>query len=267
MLSKVWQLFLRDARTALSYPLSFWSQWIAIPLGVTGMWFVSKLIPPSHHFGFAGHSGTYFSYVVINLAFLGFQSTAVSAFQSAVQGSQSMGVVEALLVTPTDLPLLIVSSTLWSFTLTAARVVVYLLSAILVFHLDLSQANPGAILLSLALIVTCMSAFGIFSAASVMTFKQPSPTGLVLGSVSQLLGGVFFPIALLPLWLRHVSQILPITHGLGAIRAAAHGATLAQMEPDLVWLACASVVLLPLALFAFHRSVGRAKYDGTLGQY
>ena len=267
MLSKVWQLFLRDARTALSYPMSFWPQWIAIPLGVTGVWFISKLIPPSHHFGVGGQTGTYFSYVVLNVAFLGFQSTAVSAYQNAVRGTQSTGVLEALLVTPTDLPLLVVACSLWAFALTAVRVVVYLLSAMLIFHLDLSHANSAAILLSLALIVTCMSSFGIFSAASVMTFKQPSPTGLVFGSASQLLGGVFFPISLLPLWLQHVSQVLPITHGLGAIRAAAHGATLGQMGPDLVWLACASLLLLPLALFAFHRSVIRAKYDGTLGQY
>lgn len=267
MLNKVWQLFLRDARTALSYPLNFWSQWVAIPIGVTGLWFVSKLIPPSHHFGFGGRTETYFSYVVLNVAFWGFQNNAMQSFQNSIRLTQMVGVLESLLVTPTNLPLLVIASSLWSFALTAARVAVYLLTATLVFHLSLNQANPQSMLIVLALMVTCMSSIGILGAASIMTFKQTSPAGVLFSGASQVLTGVLFPIALLPAWLQHVSQWLPLTHALNAIRAGAHGASVAQMMPDVLWLGYASAILLPTSLAVFARSVRRAKYDGTLGQY
>jgi ABC-2 type transport system permease protein len=60
---------------------------------------------------------------------------------------------------------------------------------------------------------------------------------------------------------------LPITHALNGMRAAVSGLTLAQTWYDAVWLCVATVILLPISLFYFHRAVQRAKMDGTLGHY
>lgn len=267
MLRKAAAIFERDVRLALSYRVNFWSQWVSIAISVAGFWFVSQFVPPSTKFGAGGRAESYFTFVVVGLAFVNYQSTAIQSFQRAIRGDQMLGTLEAILVTPTSLPLIVFASSLWPFALTTLQVTWYLVLAALLFGLDLHHANVAATLAFLALTVACMSPLGVLGAASVMVLKQTSPTNFIVGGAAQLLGGVLFPVSALPLPLQYVSWSLPLTHALGGIRGAVRGETLAQLFPDAAWLLIAALVLLPASLFAFRRAVDRAKMDGTLGHY
>lgn len=267
MWSKVGAIFLRDARLAVSYRMSFWLQWVSIAVSVTGFWFISQLVPASHKFGYPGHKASYFEYVVVGLAFVNYQTTALQTFQRSIRGDQMLGTLEAILATPTSLPLIILSSGVWTFFLTTLQVACYLALAAGFFGLNLGHVNLLSALFILLLTIACMSPLGVMAAATVMTFKQPGPTNFVMGGAAQLLAGVLFPITLLPVPLQYISRLLPLTHALHAMRGAVNGATLFQLEPDVIWLSAATLVLLPTSLLFFRRSVDRAKMDGTLGHY
>lgn len=161
-MNKILAIFLRDARLALSYPASFWMRWVSTALAVLGFAMVSRLVPPSVHLGVAGSRGTYFDYVVINVAFFSLQATALQSFSQAIRNDQFCGTLEPLLSTPT-------------------------------------------------------------------------------------------PLAL--------------THGLNAMRAALAGASWSAGGADILWLNVASLILLPIALLTFGRSVQHCRVDGTLGHY
>jgi ABC-type multidrug transport system permease subunit len=263
---KVGAIFLRDARLAVSYPMSFWVGWVSIAGQVLAFYFMSKLIGPSRSFGFGGREGSYFDYVIVNLAFVEFQTVAISSFQRAIRSDQMLGTLEALLATPTSLSLIVLSSGLWAFTLTAVEVTVYLGIASLL-GLNLTHTNLETAIAFLLLTVACMSPVGVLSAASIMTFKQLGPTNWVANGLAMLLGGVLFPVSKLPVALQYVSWMLPITHALNGIRGAVNGATLMQLAPDALWLAACAALLLPISLLAFSHAVRRAKLDGTLGHY
>jgi ABC-2 type transport system permease protein len=259
-------IFVRDARLAFSYPMSFWLGWVSIAGQVLAFYFVGELVGPSKSFGFGGHETSYFNYVIVNLAFVEFQTVAIQSFQRAIRSDQMLGTLEAVLATPTSLPLIVLSSGLWAFTLTAVEVAVYLAIGSLL-GLDLAKTNvvtAGAFLL---LTVACMSPVGVLSAASIMTFKQLGPTNWVASGLAMLLGGVLFPVSKLPVLLQYVSWLLPITHALNGIRGAVAGATIAQLAPDAWWMIACAVLLLPVSLVAFAAAVRRAKIDGTLGHY
>lgn len=263
---KIGAIFVRDARLAVSYPMSFWLGWVSIAGQVLAFYFMSKLIGPSRSFGFGGRAGTYFDYVIVNLAFVEFQTVAISSFQRAIRSDQMLGTLEAVLATPTSLPLIVLSSGLWAFTLTAVEVAVYLGVASLL-GLNLAHTDLRTAAAFLALTVACMSPLGVLSAASIMTFKQLGPTNWVANGLAMLLGGVLFPVSKLPVALQYVSWMLPITHALNGIRGAVNGATLAQLAPDALWLGICACLLLPVSLLAFSHAVRRAKLDGTLGHY
>lgn len=267
MWSKVGAIFVRDARLALSYRLNFWLQWVSIVVSVAGFYFISQLVPPSQRFGYHGHVGSYFEYVIIGLAFASFQSTALQSFQRSIRGDQMLGTLEAILATPTNLPLIILSASVWSFLLTALQVAFYLVVAAGLFGLDLGHVNVLTVACFLALTIACMSPLGVMGAATIMTFKQAGPTNFIMGGAAQLLSGVLFPVSLLPLPLQWVSIALPLTHTLSGMRGGINGATIPQLAPDIVWLSIATLVLLPTSLFVFRRAVERAKMDGTLGHY
>ncbi|HXN09071.1 MAG TPA: ABC transporter permease [Candidatus Acidoferrales bacterium] len=265
-LRKALAIFVRDARLALSYPMSFWLSWISIAGQVLAFYFMSKLIGPSKTFGFEGHESSYFDYVIVNLAFVQFQTVAIQSFQRAIRSDQMLGTLEAVLATPTSLPLIVLSSGLWAFALTAVEVAVYLGIAS-TLGLSLVHTNLATAAVFLLLTVACMSPVGVLSAASIMTFKQLGPTNWVANGLAMLLGGVLFPVSKLPVLLQGVSWMLPITHALNGIRGAVNGATVTQLAPDAVWMVVCAVVLLPISLFAFAAAVRRAKLDGTLGHY
>lgn len=265
-LYKALAMFKRDALLDLSYDMSFWVRWLSIGVSVLSFYFISKLIPPSPSYGFGGRAATYFDFIVVSIAFVRFQATAIQCFQNAIRTDQTAGTLEALMATPTSLPVIILSTGLWAFALTFLQVFLTLGIGLLL-GLDLSHINFVSTFVLVLLTIACMSPIGVMSAAGIMTFKQAGPTGFVMGSASNLLGGALFPVAMLPAYLQYVSWLLPITHSLNGIRGALRGGTLSQLAPDALWLLAAALVLLPISLWSFARAVQRAKIDGTLGHY
>ncbi|MBV8355413.1 MAG: ABC transporter permease [Candidatus Eremiobacteraeota bacterium] len=265
-LRKARSIFVRDVRLAYSYVLTFWTNFLGTAGQAITFYFVAKLVAPTASFGTAGHAMSYFEYVAVNLAFMRFQSAATTSFQRAVRNDQMMGTTEALMVTPTELPLMIASAGLWPFALAAIQIVVFLaVSMPLGLHLD--HVDGVSLTAFTILTVLVMSPLGILAGAGIMSFKQELPTGLLVGGLASLLGGVLFPISKLPEALQRVAWLLPITHSLNGVRGAVVGASLWQLRADAVWLLVVSLVLVPLSLYVFARAVRRTKIDGTLGDY
>jgi len=113
-----------------------------------------------------------------------------------------------------------------------------------------------------------LAAIGILSASFAVVFKRGDPFALILGTGSALFSGVFFPIEMLGTNLQNVSQILPTTYGVSAIRRVLiSGAGLREVQGQITTLCIFLVVLLPFSMWVFSRAVRRAKREGSLIQY
>jgi ABC-2 type transport system permease protein len=264
--AKVAAIFRRDAVVALSYPGNFALSWLSIGVEVTVAWYISQLVHPDAKYGAGAHVASYFQYLAINTAFVRFQTAALNSFADAIRDGQLTGTLEVVLATPTTLPILVLSSSVWSFALTALQTVVYLLVAVL-FGLDLSHVDFGTAGAFLILTVAAVSPLGVLAAALAMVIKKTGPVAWISNSTANLFGGVFLPLSSLPFALQVVGWCLPITHALNGFRAAAAGIPLSQVGPDAIWLLVSSIVLMPLSLWIFVRSVNKARVDGTLAMY
>jgi ABC-type multidrug transport system permease subunit len=265
-LAKMAAIFHRDVRVALSYPGNFALSWLSIGVEVVIAWYISQLIQPSAKFGSEGHVATYFQYLVINSAFVRFQTAALNNFAEAIRDGQLTGTLEVVLATPTTLPVLVLSSGVWSFTLTALQTVVFLAIA-LPFGLDLGHVNLTTAFVFLLLTVISTSPLGVLAAALSMVIKKTGPVEWISNSSATLFGGVYVPLAGLPWILQAIGWCLPITHALAGFRAAAGGVPLSHVAGDALWLLVASVILMPLSLWLFVRAVNKARVDGTLAMY
>jgi ABC-2 type transport system permease protein len=265
-LAKMGAIFVRDARTALAYPAYFHSQWLAIGVEVTIAFYLSLLVAPSSAFGANGETGSYFTYLVVSFAFVTFQNNAMLSFAESVREGQTTGTLEAVLATPTSLSLIILSTGLWSFALTLARVVFYFLLAML-FGLNLHHMNWLTAVVFLVLTVASVSPIGVFAAAATMAFKKTGPLAFSVNSATSLFGGVYIPLVKLPLALQAIGWMLPITHALNGFRSALYGASLWDLRVEVVWMLGLTAVLMPSSLYLFSRTVQRGRHDGSLGQY
>ncbi|HDN80506.1 MAG TPA: ABC transporter ATP-binding protein/permease [Chloroflexi bacterium] len=262
-------LFLRrDFLIQLSYRFAFILQLFGILFSTASFYFIAKLFGSATAPYLSNYGGDYFSFVLIGIAFVGYQGVALHSFSDAIRTGQVTGTLEAMLVTPTRLSTLLLSSSLWNFVLTSLRVVIYLLMGIFLFGANLRQANVLAALVILGLSIPAFSALGILSASFIMVFKRGDPINFLISSLSVLLGGVYYPVAVLPQWLQILARILPITYSLEAMRRALLlGDSLITLMGEIAALIAFAAVLWPLSLLAFHYAVRQAKRDGSLAQY
>ncbi|MDQ6827109.1 MAG: ABC transporter permease [Candidatus Eremiobacteraeota bacterium] len=258
-------VFVRDARLAVSYWVNFALGWLGISVEVVILSFIATLVAGNHKFGFGG-SVSYFQFVVINVAFVRFQSTALTAFSDAIRDGQTYGTLEVILATPTQLPLIVLSAGLWAFVYTALQTAIYLAVAT-AFGLDLHRVNLAGALILLVLTITAVSPLGILAAAATIRWKKTGFVTWAMGSLTILGSGVYFPWNRLPHALQIVGWLLPITHALNGFRAAVAGASTAQLLSECLWLFVATLGLMPVALLTFNSAVRDAKMQGTLGQY
>jgi ABC-2 type transport system permease protein len=163
---------------------------------------------------------------------------------------------------------LVIGSALWSYVMTTLRVFIFLLLGVVVFTLDLSDANYPAALLILLLSIVAFASIGIIAAGIIMVIKRGEPLTSLFSAFANLVGGIYYPVAILPDGLQLIARLLPITYAVRAMRLALlTGATWQVLLPDIVALLIFIVVLFPLALLIFQRAVERARIEGSLAHY
>ena len=264
--AKVAAIFRRDRIVALSYPGNFAITWVSILVEVVIAWYISMLVHPSAKFGSGGEVVSYFQFIAINFAFVRFQTAALNSFADAIRDGQLTGTLEVVLATPTTLPVLVLSSGLWSFTLTALQTTAFLLIAV-AFGLDLTHVNAVTALVFLALTIAAVSPLGVLAAALAMVIKKTGPVEWLSLASASLFGGVYVPLSQMPIALQVIGWCLPISHALIGFRAAAAGVPLTHVAGEAIWLLGSAVLLTPLALWIFVRAVNKARVDGTLAMY
>jgi ABC-2 type transport system permease protein len=105
-----------------------------------------------------------------------------------------------------------------------------------------------------------LAGLGLFSAGLSLLFKRAESFHFFANSLFRFFSGVYFPVTIFPLGLRYLSQGIPFTHALEALRRAAlQGSTLSELRGEVFALAAFTVILLPGGIiffrWAYHRSL------------
>jgi ABC-2 type transport system permease protein len=267
-LAKLGAFLVRDFWEELSYPFGFVWRVGTILFKLVTFFFLARLVAGAALPQLEPYGGQYFPFVVLGLALASFQAVALSAVSGNILVGMYTGTLEAMLVTPTSLATIVFSSMLYQFCSALLEILLYLAFGFWFFGLALGQANLPATALALLLTLLAHLPLGILAAAFILLFKQGDPMTSILGSLSALLGGVYFPLAILPEWVRLVSRCLPFTYALEALRQAVlNGQGVAQLAAPLLILTAFAAVLLPLSLAVFAWAVRQAKRLGTLSQF
>lgn len=265
---KVWAFLRRDWHIESSYPISLLLQFLGVFFNVFVFYFLSRLVAGFEIPTLASYGGDYFAFVLVGIAFSGYFGVGLSSFASNLRTAQTTGTLEAMLLTPTRLSTIIFSSCLWDYLLTTLRTLVHLALGALLFGVSFDRGNYLAAFLILILAVITFSSLGVIAASFIMVLKRGDPVTWLVNALASLLGGVFYPIDVLPSWLQGVSNFVPVTYALRAMRRALLvGASTRALLPDMLTLAAFGVILLPVSLLAFRLAVHRARMDGSLAHY
>lgn len=205
------------------------------------------------------------------LPFLNYFMVGFSSLANAIRSEQSQGTLESVLMTPINLPTLIISSSAWNFVLATFHSFLYLFFGWALFGVSY-RGNFLLALLFLFLTTLVLASIGILSASFAMVFKRGDPFAIIIGTGSALFSGVFFPTQLLSSVAGEsfgfISRLIPTTHGIEGIRRVLiQGQGFAEVRGPALTLLMFLAVLLPFSLWVFARAVRRAKREGSLIQY
>ena len=266
--SKLGAFLWRDLLEASSYRFAFMMQFGSLFMVLVSFFLLSRMFEDAFLPHLERYGGSYFSFALIGIALATYTTLSMQTFRSTIRRSQMNGTMEALLVTQTKLPTIIVGSCQYSFVFGTLQVAVSLLVGAAIFKADIAFGNMLGAILALGLTVLSTAGLGILSASFVMVIKQGDPISFLTNGATWLLSGVAYPVAVLPSGLQPLSRLVPTTHGLEAMRLSLlNEASLGDVAPQLLVLALFAVALLPAGLLAFRFAVRRAKLDGSLSHY
>ena len=256
--------FLEDS----SYRLAFAMDFIGAFLEIALFYFIAILIGKSADHYFTLESYSYFSFLLVGIAFTRFADNGMRSFSHKIQDYQVTGTLEAMLSSSTSIYKILFSSVLWKHLYMIFIVIMYFVMGLMIFGLTLNNANWLSVFCVLLLAIVSLSSLGIMAASFIMFYKRGDPVLWLFGIVSSILGGVYFPVKVLPDWLQSISNCLPITYILKAMRKALfQGATLAEIALQIIVLLLFCLILMPLSLMSFNRSVRKARSAGTLTHF
>ena len=164
--------------------------------------------------------------------------------------------------------MILAGSSLYPFVLLSLRTTIYLGWGAALFGFPLRDANWLGAICILAASVLAFSGLGILSASYLLVFKRGNPVNWAVLGVSSVVGGMMYPVSVLPKWLQYLARLVPVTYSLEGMRAAMLGhASMRELWPSLAALLAFTAVLLPVSFLAFSWALRRTKIAGTLTHF
>lgn len=256
----------RDALLQLSYQFNLLTFFSTAFFSAFLAYFVSDLVGDSEDL--SRYDGSYFDFVIVGLALTSYAALGVAAFTRQIQQEQGAGTLEVLLGGPTRLGTLLAGGFVVPLALTTIEVAAVIAVGMGLLGVGLTVE---AVLLSVPIVVLTVANFcamGIVSAALVLLVKRGDPISGPLYQATLILSGALFPIELFPAWLEVIARLTPAYYGVRGMREAMlTDAGLSGTVDEMLVLTGFVIILLPLAVRLFGRSIVAAKRYGVLGSY
>ncbi|RJQ65803.1 MAG: ABC transporter permease [Desulfobacteraceae bacterium] len=234
-----WNILVKDMRTYyLKPPNVSWG--LIFPLAWTGMFFIKS--------GSGTGSIPTLLPGVVALSVL-FGTTSLLAVTVTFEKKNRS--FERLLLAPMPLGLLMLAKTSGAIIFGVANAFVPVIMA--AFLVDLSQVAWGVFIPAVILIAVTSTFLGLFIAVAVSEVFEAQTFSNFFRFPMIFLCGLFFPIEKLPVFLKPVSYVLPVTYGADLLHGAVHGGHSMPFFLDLVLLCAFCIGLFAVSLGNIRR--------------
>lgn len=264
-LRKIAAFFRRDLAIARGYRGALVLETLEALFGVATFYYLSRFVESPELESALPAGANYFAFALVGFAFFDYLSVSLGAFDTSLEEAHQNRTLEAMLVTQTPLAVILAGSAVYPFVTLALRTCVYLAWGALLFGFAPHSANWTGALTILAASILSFAGLGILSASYQILFKRGNPAKWVVLGVSGLVGGMMYPVTVLPAPLQWVARLIPVTYSLEGMRAALlAGAAWRDLWPSVAALLVFAAILLPLSFAVFAWALRRTKITGTL---
>ncbi len=259
----MWGIMRRDAILFVSYRTQVVSQFLGPLFTITLFYYISHIITAKT----IRSPGGYFGFVIVGLVIVQILTISLGILPVTVRQELVSGTIERFLVSahgPVNGILGTMLFPLINAMLTGALMLGF---ATLIFGLPLATTAVLAIPVSL-LGMLAFTPFAFILVSLVMAFKQvSSATQFIIAGVA-IVGGLYFPIAVLPGWIRWASEVQPFTPAADLLRHLLVDTPLAHSAVvDLLKLIGFAALLLPAGFMLLRVAIRYGQRTGTVAEY
>jgi len=189
-------------------------------------------------------------------------------FSQLIEEEKKLGTLEALIVLPTNLIIIIISTYIWSFISISVISLPVLIFGLYLLKVKFYIQTFLAIISIFILSIILFSTIAIMLSGFIIAFEKGEFITNFVINILSLFGNIYLPIAFLPKILQKFSYYLPITYGVNAFRKILFGNyTTLDIVYDLIILSVFFLILWPLSIFILKFSLMNAKKKGSLSHY
>jgi ABC-2 type transport system permease protein len=253
----------RDLSIYLSYRMRFLSQAASTLFSLVLFYYVSRLV---HVRGF-GSPDKYYAFVVVGLALLGVIYSCFST-PGLVRQELVAGTLDRLILSPFGAVRGIVAMTLFPLAYATVLATLSLALACAVFGLQLHWSTIPLSVPVMGLTLLAFLPFGLLFAALTIVVKQNNVGTTWVVAILALIGGMYFPVALLPHWVQQAGQLQPFTPATEVLRHFLVDSPVATpIGYSLLKLLAFAAVLLPVSIHALAVAVRAGQRRATIIEY
>lgn len=232
------------------------------------------------------YGGDYVTYLILGLIFLRFMDSSLTSPYQALSDSYWWCRLEAILLSPCSINLMITSGIVWGYIKTLLDMMIYLLlGSLFGMHLGMPTSLCLVLLVFILGIVSVLG-FGLISASMFMLINAKGwndPIKWIVSTLQGLVCGIYYPITILPDWLQKIGLCLPQTYAIDAVRRLFLGISpstitlspqewfsftpLGALGADILILCLFLLFLLPMGFLSFKLGLKKAKSDGCLSRW
>jgi ABC-2 type transport system permease protein len=262
-LDAMWAIVRRDAILFVSYRTQLVSQVLSPLFAIALFYYISRLLNVKSF-----HSpGGYFGYVIVGLVIVEILTLSLGIMPMSARQELVSGTIERFLVSAHGPVNGILGTMLFPLCNAFLSGVLTLALAAVIFGLPLAATSFLAVPVALLGVIAFMP-FALFLVALVLAFKQVAGASQFVVSGIAIVGGLYFPIALLPGWIRWASEAQPFTPATDLMRHLLVDTPLQHPAAlELAKLVGFSAVLLPIGFMLLRASIRHGQRSGTVAEY
>ena len=265
----IYETFLKDFKIAISYKAQFAFSIISIFITILTFFLISKLIDSGDSIYLIEYS-SYMFFLIFGVISAEISMILITNPSKNIREMQLTGVFEELIASGKNISVIILSTFIYPISWLFLRVLVYIIVGVFIFNINIELSNLSYVtIISSLVFAISMIGIGLISISSIITIKSGNYIGAMYLSTSSLLGGIAYPISVLPEQIRFMSELLPTTHFLNIFRLDAINAklTFTEIADDFRLLLFLSLLFFSFGLYLLKISIKIAKRHGSLLYY
>lgn len=205
--------------------------------------------------GIIAGNPNYFEFIAPGIVAMIVMTAVLTGLAASISREKEQGTLDGILISPIDRLAIILGKALSQSIRGLIQGAIVLLLAILLFGVTI---HGNILLIALILFLGIFSFVGLGILVSAVATEQETATQLLFMFQFPMLflSGVFFPIALMPSFMQKISEVIPLTYAITALRKVmVLGASFSAVRTELLILLIFGAVTLGISVPIFKRVI------------